>query len=179
MSEERTPRFTGKYSHTKKNIMESTLAAVSGWQRWLICILAGYILILSVVLLFNPTNETPDYIRLGGMIFLSVFLIFYRPLYAWSYTRTTCKRMEEMGTENAEVSLQLYDDVLLGSSSTSEDVSKTTYDHIIRLQETKNLLLLWRPQRLYYPIEKTKLEGGSVDELKAFLKEKNKKIRMR
>lgn len=179
MSEERTPRFQGFYTHTEKNTREACYAGLPLYQKILYPLVGVLCLLTALYRLYVGYTEGPMVIVSILLIFMAVFSFQRLPQFTQSYAKRAMSRLEEMGQKGARVHIELFEDAVITGSNVSEDTHTATYDHIIRLQETRHLLMLWRPHKMFHPIEKERLEGGSVDELKAFLKEKNKNIRMR
>lgn len=176
----KTPRFTGHFAYTKASLTEMAWAILP-LQTKMIFPACGVLAFVSGLyrLFDNPYGSTALYVLACILMLLSVLCFVRLPLYTKKYAQRTLKRMDEVGHHEMETHIQLNEENLIATGKYSNDSDETTYDHIIRLQETKHLLLLWRPQKMFYPIEKTKLEGGSVEEMKAFLKEQNPDIRMR
>lgn len=180
MSEERTPRFTGHFAYTKANLTEMAWAILPLHTK-IIFPLCGVLAFASGLyrLWDNPYGNITLYVLACILMLLSVLCFVRLPLYTKKYAQRTLKRLDEVGHPDMETHIALYEDALLTTGKYSNDTDETTYDRIIRLQETKHLLLLWRPQKMFYPVEKSKLEGGSVEGLKTFLKEQNPDIHMR
>ena len=180
MSElQEAPSFSGSFAYKEANLKEAAYASLPLYQKILFPVLGVLASASGLYNLYMAWGNTRNY--------LFAFLLF--PMAAWcfgrlavyceNYAKQTLKRMNELYQAEPEVFVDLYPDEMVAGISVSEERQKTTYDHIIRLKETKYLILLWRPQKMFYPIEKARLEGGTVDELKAFLQEKNPNIRMR
>jgi len=130
-------------------------------------------------LLGNWYKDAHYYAMLVLSFSMSVYAFLRLTLYVHRFAVRTMKRMDEMGKADAVSHITFFDDHFITGSTDSQDTHTLTYDHIIRMQQTKHFILLWRPQKLYQPLEKAHLEGSSVEDMKAFLKEKNPQIRMR
>ncbi|MBR3905753.1 MAG: YcxB family protein [Clostridia bacterium] len=173
------PRFSGQFHHTKENLTEMVYPAQPMHTKIMFPALGVLCLAFSVYNFLRGHLNSTFYVIAVFYVLLSVYSFLRLPLYARKYANQSLKKMEELDQAHAVSTIELHEKELVTSSNISEDVKKTTYDHIIRYQETKHLILLWRPQKLFYPIEKNSLTGGTADQLKTFLKEKNPDIRMR
>ena len=173
------PRFSGQFHHTEKNLAEMVYPALPMHTKIMFPVMGVFLLIFGVKH-FLRGHLNPVYYVLGAAsVLLAVYSFLRLPLYARTYAKKSLKKMDELDQAHAVSTVALYENELVTTSTVSQDVKKNTYDHIIRYQETQHLILLWRPQKLFYPIEKSSLTGGTAEELKAFLKEQNPDIRMR
>lgn len=173
------PRFSGQFHHTKENLTEMVYLALPMHTKIMFPAMGVFCLAFSVYQFLRGHQNTVFYVLAVSFVILAVHCFLRLPLYARQYAKRSLKKMEELDQADAVSTIELHENELVTASNVSEDVKKTTYGHVIRYQETKHLILLWRPQKLFYPIEKSSLTGGAMDQLKAFLKEKNPDIRMR
>lgn len=173
------PRFFGQCTFNKATFTEATWATLRGARTWVRVCLALFFLAFSIYYLTLSIRWglSPVYAIL--MFFITLVYSLLLPLNVHLIVRRQLKRMEEMGKADTRIDFAFHDDCLLIQASTEEKEENTAYDRIVRVQETKNLLLIWRRQRLYYFIEKATLSGGTEKELIAFLKEKNPEIKTR
>ena len=174
------PRFSGKFSHTKKSLLEIGYAALPLYTKILYPLLGLFLMGMGLYyLLGNWYKDTHYYIVLIMSFAMSLFSFLRLTLYVHKFADRTMKRIDEMGHSDVVSHTAFFEDHFVTSSIDSEDTHTAAYDHLIRMQQTKHFILLWRPQKLYHAIEKESLDGGNVEELKTFLKEKNSNIRMR
>ena len=174
------PRFSGTFSYTKKSLLEIGYAALPLYTKILFPLLGLFLLGMGLYYLLGNWYKDTRYYFMLILSFVMSFYSFLRvTIYVHQFADRTMKRIEEMGKTDVVSHTALFEDHFVTGSTDSTDTHTAAYDHLIRMQQTKHFILLWRPQKLYQPIEKATLEGGSAEELKAFLKEKNPQIRMR
>lgn len=174
-----SPCFSGSFAYKEANLKEAAYASLPLYQKILFPVLGVLASASGLYQLYRAQGSMRNYLFAFLSLLLGVWCFIRLSIYCKNYAKRTVKRMNELHQAEPEVLIDLYPDEIITRSTVSEEQQKTTYDHMICLKETKHLILLWRPQRLYHPIEKNKLEGGTVNELKTFLKEKNPNIRMR
>ena len=140
----------------------------------------GIIVIAAGILRFTdfigPADPPTAVCFLVAGAALLVYLLFFPAHLA----KKQCKALEERGRLNVAQTAAFFEQNILFSAEAADAGKEIIgYDAITRVQHCDNLLYLWRQQAGYNTIEADKLEGGTVDELKAFLQEKNPNIRMR
>lgn len=83
------------------------------------------------------------------------------------------KRTQELYPgQTQQLTIHAFEDHMEAATNLTEQTEQIDYGCIIRVKETKELILLFRKQRLFYQLEKDGFEHGSSDEFIAFLKEK-------
>lgn len=66
----------------------------------------------------------------------------------------------------------LFDDDRMHSQSSSGQKIETAYDQIIAVHETAHGIVMRRKENLFEALDKSAIEGGTLEDFKAFLQEK-------
>lgn len=173
-----SPRYTGRADFSKKNYTEATWATMSGSRTW---VRVGFALFFLAAGLFFLLNAIRHQLSLFSPIVILVMSVLYGlllPLNVYYIVRKQFKRMEELGKADLQLRFSFTEDEMAVSTNLDDKKDNTPYDRIVRVQETKNLLMVWRRQRMFHFIEKAGLSCPPA-ELKAFLKEKNPQMKIK
>lgn len=173
-----TPFFSGRCLYTRRALAQANCAAARG-AVWLIRPLAGLILLAGGLMLVGPGTALS--VLAAILLFLgAAFFLLYNPVYLLLGIRRQISRLVLSGQENMDVTLQFFPrHFTLETSLQPENCIHFGYDHVTNVTKTRRYLILWMPMDMYWLLDKTRVEGGTADELIAFLKEKNPNIRMR
>lgn len=140
----------------------------------------GIIVIAAGILRFTDFIGPADPPTAVCFLAAGAALLVYLPFLPAHLAKKQCKALKERERLNVAQTAAFFEQNILFSSEAADAGKEIIgYDAITRVQHCDNLLYLWRQQAGYHTIEADKLEGGSVEELKTFLQEKNPNIRMR
>ena len=140
----------------------------------------GIIVIAAGILRFTDFIGPADPPTAVCFLAAGAALLVYLPFLPAHLAKKQCKALKERERLNVAQTAAFFEQNILFSAEAA-DAGKETfgYDTFTRVQQCDNLLYLWHQQTSCLAIETDKLEGGSAEELKTFLKEKNPNIRMR
>ena len=140
----------------------------------------GIIVIAAGILRFTDSIGPADPPTAVCFLAAGAALLVYLPFLPAHLAKKQCKALKERERLNVAQTAAFFEQNILFSAEAA-DAGKETfgYDTFTRVQQCDNLLYLWHQQTSCLAIETDKLEGGSVEELKTFLQEKNPNIRMR
>lgn len=125
-----------------------------------------------IILLIDDLSTLPFIAgcSLGYAIYLLIDCLWLRSFLA---ARRFEKRTQELYPgQTQELIIHAFEDHMEAATNLTEQTEQIDYGCIIRVKETKGLILLFRKQRLFYQLEKDGFEQGSAPEFIAFLKEK-------
>lgn len=173
------PRFFGRCVFTPELIRKSCKDTMPLSDK-LYIIALGIIVIAAGILRFTDLLGPADPPTAACFLAAGAGLMIYLFFLPAHLAKKLCKSLKERGRLHVAQTAAFFEQNILFSAEAADAGKEIIgYDAITRVQHCDNLLYLWRQQAGYNTIETDKLEGGSVEELKAFLLEKNPNIRMR
>ena len=140
---------------------------------WILLGIATAVSLLSIVItVFGEEFEAQKLISPIIIITFDALI----PLYCFGITPLTAKRSPlmdsvytlEFGEENIKTNI---------ASSSMNSTGELEYSMIIKVDENKTDMYLYITKNQAYIVDKAKLEGGTAEELKAFLKDKGIKVK--
>jgi len=172
---EQQPLFRIVTTCTRKFMQKTYQASMSLWRTAFV--LAMAVILLSsfaffFILCIDDLSMLPfiGWFSLAYAIYLIIDCLWLRCFLA---ARRFEKRMQELYPDQTQqLTIHAFEDHMEAATSLTEQTEQIDYGCIIRVKETKELILLFRKQRLFYQLEKTGFEQGSAPEFIAFLKEK-------
>jgi len=187
MSEQRAEAlFANTTLHSRRHMQKAYRASTPVWLLWVVAIpsilvLAGFIAELySALSMDNLSDISLDsWLAPVYIVFLNVYVLWLRN--DWGARRYEKIQGELYPGKMLELKWRIFADHMEASNSVSEQMERAEYASIIRVKETKEQILMFRRQRLFYHLDKAGFEKGDAAAFIAFLKEKipNAKFQLR
>lgn len=173
---EQQPLFRIVTTCTRKFMQKTYQASIPLWtivfRMTMAVILLSSFAFFFIILCIDDLSTLPFIagFSLGYAIYLLIDCLWLRSFLA---ARRFEKRTQELYPgQTQELIIHAFEDHMEAATNLTEQTERIDYGCIIRVKETKELILLFRKQRLFYQLEKDGFEQGSVPEFIAFLKEK-------
>lgn len=170
-SDASSPRFEARYTPTLPLLTEAYRHTMPRWFLALMIVFIALMLGLGVLSLILFRAEGKNLARGIALIALGLAYAVYLFLRPRLFARKRMKMVRELYEQAPAVVYQFFDDRIQVTGS-SEEKMALPYEKILRVQETEHLLLLWRAQRMYHPLERSTLAPRDQEALRAFLAEK-------
>ena len=179
---ERKPIFTNTL-HTSREIYLELFRAMRKTVNIVICVIGACFFVylcyqlVRLIRSFTYYGESfasePAFWMLTGCIALWVILIV-RVLLTPKRAVKRQMRMnqESYGTEQVEIEMEFFDDVVELHNRTSKGELRFLYPAFKKVTETENLFLLWTGQRQIVVLGKLGFDGTDIIGFRAFMDEK-------
>ena len=137
-------------------------------------------IVLNVLFLLYFANAV--YVFFAYYYYVTFGLWFIPLVWAfevYAYFRSinlSMKRYKETHNENSNATYEFFDDHFESTATTGTEYN-VDYSSIVKFTNNKKLVFLRSKARLIYWIPINSLEGGDLDEFKAFLKTKGIKVK--
>lgn len=175
MSEQKQPLFRIVTTCTRNCMQKAYQASIPPWRT-------AFVLAMAVILLASFTFffifSIDDLSTLPFIGWFSLAYAIYKIidclwLRCFLAARRFEKKMQELyPNQTQQLTIHAFEDHMETATNLTEQTEQMDYGCIIRVKETKELILLFRKQRLFYQLEKAGFEQGSAPEFIAFLKGK-------
>ena len=137
--------------------------------------LGGYSIYEAIY--WSSVGYSPAWRRFGPLAavsFVFAVLLIVKLITAPSgAARKYMKRIEVVLGENPELKVcYSFTDSVIYEESSSEEKRETGYDQVVAVYETEHGIILRRKMNLFEPIAKSGIEGGTLNEFRAFLQSK-------
>lgn len=168
------PRFTVKTTLNAQTQYEASRALTPKYARvtvWVCMGLAALMLCVTLVQFFR-TKDSSNLLMAGMLALLLLYLCYTQ----FSTPKKALQRWEEnirrnFGATELHLTTEFFALNLAQSIDEGDDVTVEGYSALGRMVETERLLLIQSGRRQWFFLEKSGLQSGTVEELKAFLSE--------
>ena len=172
-----TPLFINRSLYTRRHMQKVYQAATPRYLIWILAIACVMILIsFGSMLYLRLSGEVQEPIPTASWLSLCYILLaaaYFLRLRSWLGARRYEKVNDELHPgRTQEIIFSFYEDHGQAVSNLSAEPERAEYISIIRVKETKEHLLLFRRQRLFYHLDKAGFEKGDSKAFIAFLQEK-------
>lgn len=169
------PRFTVKTTLNAQTQYEASRALTPKYARvtvWACMGLAAVMLCVTLVQFFR-TRDNSNLLMAGVLALLLLYLCYTQ----FSTPKKALQRWEEnirrnFGATELHLTTEFFALNLAQSIEEGDDVTVEGYSALGRMVETERLLLIQSGRRQWFFLEKSGLQNGTVEELKAFLSER-------
>lgn len=168
------PRFTVKTTLNAQTQYEASRALTPKYAQitvWVCIGLAALMLCVTLVQFFR-TKDSSNLLMAGMLALLLLYLCYTQ----FSTPKKALQRWEEnirrnFGATELHLTTEFFALNLAQSIDEGDDVTVEGYSALGRMVETERLLLIQSGRRQWFFLEKSGLQSGTVEELKAFLSE--------
>lgn len=165
------PRFEARYTPTRELLREAYTATQPIWYLITVTLMTLCMLGLGVYYIMLM-RQFPGRSIFRGVLLITLGVAYgaYILLRPGLIARKRIKMYREV-YDGTTCVCRFYDDQFKTVDPTGGELT-VPYGKIIKVTQTKRLILLWRAQRLYHPLEKAGFTQGDPEQFLSFLKEK-------